>query len=573
MNLADNQSRDLSQPKKLNRRASILPERRETRAPALELNAELRTARRDNGGADALMKTLQMFDRAAQGAVDVAQQRHAEGEQEMKAQGSVDQIADNVDPQLEQRSLGYRNAVTKGRTMSDFNEASREFDLELRDMIDDDDDVDFGARRQRVLDRMEAFYSNFAIDPETKQLRPSLQTPGALRYLAEGISASRPQVEAAAMAQIERKFLRESVSHFSQNLVDQPVDTGSLDLDLALSLLPDLVPKDDVRAAFVQSMSIAASKVWTDKRTVDGLRLLDDILGRPSAEPVETPEADPSEPAWLRMIDPVTAYERTRQAGVVNGLDRLLLSPDDLRHLRQVRNQLAERMRNEWREEVEEKQGFNASSMALRLYGQGPVLTSVEVREALESQAISPEAAMSLLDLQRRNAEQAERYADRRRAIADREEHDRERAQIEAVTGRYISALTSRRMTPAQARETVIRELPRYRPNVASAILNGVMGIAGDVETSVLNGEGVRSSLGSLDRDLRDTWRSEFAKPQYRLSSQRQSALAAQSDAIIDQMQADFTQRIREGATVEAARTATIERFGHRLQALLPRPR
>lgn len=573
MNLADIQARETQQADKLARRSSILPERRNTTLKPLEQNATMASARRgDVGGAEALMKTLGLLQRAGDDVAQATQAQHAQREQDNIAQGALDQQVGRVDPEMEQKSLGYRNAVTKGRTMSEFNGAMRDFDAELRDMIDDDNDVDLTARRQRVLDRTEQFFAEFATDPETGQLKPFLQTPGALRYLAEGISASRGQIEATAMRRIEAKFDGETVNHFSQSVIDQPVMTGGLDLELAMSVLSDTVQDETVRDAFTKSLSQAASRLWIEKKSVDGLRLLDAVLGRPAPLAVPVPEAAPEGTLGLPMVDPVTAYERDGEALTINGLDKIRLAAGHMLALREARENLANRIRQEWQAEVEEEQSFNSSSMALRLYGQGAPLTSVEITQALGTNAISAQAAMSLYDLWRRSTEEAQRYADRQQAERDRAEHDAEQAAIEAATGRYISALASRRMSPAQARERVLQELPGYRsPRVAAAILNGVMAIAGDVETSTLNGAGVRDRIGGLDRDLRDVWRREFAKPQYGLTGQRQARLVSQADAIIDRMQADFLSRVQEGDSPEAAQAATNARFGPLLNALLPR--
>ncbi|ENY81490.1 hypothetical protein EBMC1_10559 [Sphingopyxis sp. MC1] len=57
-----NQRRD----RLVDRRTSILPERRDTRAPELRPSGDMRSASRgDVGGAEALMKTLGLVNRAA----------------------------------------------------------------------------------------------------------------------------------------------------------------------------------------------------------------------------------------------------------------------------------------------------------------------------------------------------------------------------------------------------------------------------------------------------------------------------------------------------------------------------
>lgn len=293
MNLAEARSRDVQQLKQLTRKASIVPERRDTRQSDLEVNASMRDARRGDSGAGELMRALGIVQRAGNDLVEYSHAKHQDAERDNISRGFADEAVDAVDAERMEKSLGYRNAVTKGRTVTQFTEASREFGDELSQMIEQQDDPDLEVRRSQVLDATEVFFRDFAVDSETGELKQFMQSPGAMRYLAEAMHKSRPDIEAKALARIEERFNTEAVGHFSTNISDQIAETGLFDLEAARTLLPATVADGDMSEAVLVSASNGAAYLRSKGRLAEATALLSALRGYKDTVPV-VPESAPA---------------------------------------------------------------------------------------------------------------------------------------------------------------------------------------------------------------------------------------------------------------------------------------
>jgi hypothetical protein len=200
-------------------------------------------------------------------------------EQDNISQGAADEAAGVVDDAMMEKSLGYRNAVTKGRTVTAFSEATRKFSSELEELIQSQDSPSLEVRLAEVEAITEGFYSDFAVDPETGDLRDYLQSPGAMRYLAEAIQTSRPDALAKAQAQVEEQFNEEALSLFSTNVVDQALETGTVDLTAARSLLPATVSEEDVAETAMTAVANAFDALKAAGRNEDATALLAGLRG------------------------------------------------------------------------------------------------------------------------------------------------------------------------------------------------------------------------------------------------------------------------------------------------------
>ncbi|MGN6357620.1 MAG: M23 family metallopeptidase [Novosphingobium sp.] len=717
MNLADNKARDVRQPDKLGGRSSIVPGRRNTDAPSLESYARMATARRGDGGAENLMRSLGIANRGLAEAQQAAELKRAEEEQEYVARGFVDQSTGKVDYAMLEKSEGYRNAVTKGRTMEAFTDGTVALNARLRALTEAQRDPDLGARRAEAVRFIEGFYNDLALDPETGELKADFQSPGATRYLAEAIAKHRPQVTSAALESIEARFNEEARGNAGRNVVGQLRTSGALDVEQFLSTMPGTVTAEQKRETFVNALPEGARAAWEERGSLDGLRTLDAILGKPAAlanpvpsvtpgapsaavsstvarptaapglfnmpvaggrvtsrfgqprgsqlhngvdiaVPVGTPvraalggevlkvwtdergglsmrvryddgttvgfahlsdaplakgarvEAgtvvaksgnsgrstgphlhytmtkdgkrvnplDASAPAGAAatapddpvratpgfrlahpVADPVTAYENSGNVPAIAGLDRLNLSAEDLGKLREERDRLAARIRAEWSQKTEEEQGHNASSMALGLYGQGAAPTSVDITRALRMGAISPQQGMTLFGILRQNTNALQSYTDRAEAKADRAEVKAREEQATAISGRYIAAILSGRMTAPAARSAVLAELPGIRdPKVQAAVANAVLATAGDVESLALNSKPVREAVRRVV-DSRDHWLGR--------AGPRAARVSGQIDGLLDQAQAEIGTRVRDGEDPAAAEAAVLARFKPKLEA------
>lgn len=288
MNLSENRARDVQQQEQIGRRTSIIAERRDTRAPALEPAGNLRTARRgDVGGAEALLRTLGLAQDAGSDIVNYMTNKNALDEKDNIAKGFADEAVGTVDEEMMGKSLGYRNAVTKGRTVTNFSKASREFDEELKQLIEGQESPILEERLAEIDARIEGFFTNFAQDPETGELRDYLQSPGAMRYLAETIQSTRPKAQTAAREMVETKFKAEAFSHFNTNITEQAIETGGVDLVQARSLLPDIVTDEEFAQNVFMSVSNAARALEEEGRFAEAAGLLAGLRQRTRA-PIKT---------------------------------------------------------------------------------------------------------------------------------------------------------------------------------------------------------------------------------------------------------------------------------------------
>lgn len=344
MNRAEIKARAVQQEEQIGRRASIIAERRDTRAPDLERNQDLRSARRgDVGGAEALLQTLGLVEKGVSDFQTYKTNKLIDEEQDNKAKGALDAVSGNVDPVMMEKSLGYYNSVTKGRTVTSFAKANQEFTKDLEELINNQDAASLEARTEEITKKVEGFYENFAKDPETGQFRDYLQSPGAMRYLAEEIQTNRPKILAAAQTMIEAKFKAESFSHFGQNVVDQALSTGTVDLVQARRLLPSIVTDAEFSEQAIVSVNNAVQAL-RDRGTPEALQQAAGLLAglrqrsRAPIDPglgVSSPSGAPAEtggtPGRFKFEDLAAAVQTAESANNPNAV-----SPKGARGLMQT---------------------------------------------------------------------------------------------------------------------------------------------------------------------------------------------------------------------------------------------
>lgn len=288
MNLSENRARNVQQQEQIGRRTSIIAERRDTRAPVLQPAADLRSARRgDVGGAAALMRTLGIVEKAGDDAVNYLTNKNTLDERDNIAQGALDAAAGRTDTAMFEKSLGYRNAITKGRVVNKLTKDTAEFNDLLEETIEGQESPFLEERLAEVNQMVESFYQDFAVDGETGELKDYLQSPGAMRYLAESIQTSRPAAIAAATKKIEDKFKKEAISNFGTFVNDRVLETGTVDLVQAREMLPDIVTDEEFSEAVIQTISNAAEALISEGRFAEAAGLRAGLLQSTRA-PIET---------------------------------------------------------------------------------------------------------------------------------------------------------------------------------------------------------------------------------------------------------------------------------------------
>nr|WP_294850033.1 glycosyl hydrolase 108 family protein [uncultured Sphingomonas sp.] len=101
---------------KVNRRAGVLPERRNTDNGDFRPQAEMRTARLGDGGAaDELRAIFGGLQKTAESFQTYANTKQTKQDEQDGAQGQIDSLTGSEDPELAAKSNAYRTAFSKGK--------------------------------------------------------------------------------------------------------------------------------------------------------------------------------------------------------------------------------------------------------------------------------------------------------------------------------------------------------------------------------------------------------------------------------------------------------------------------
>lgn len=261
-------------------RSGIVPERRDTRAPELRPSGDMRSAARGDGGAQELMRTLGLVQRGVDSLSGYAEKRHDKKVDDDTAKGAIDQASGNVDPDLEKRSVAYRNSVAIGRTMTGYQSGLHDLDERVRTVIENQDDPDLNVRQDEVRAIIDKHFTEFAIDPETGKLRPFLASPASQRWLAGAIREGRAKAEAGSLSRIEERFNSEALTHFG-TLFDAQLEAGEVDIPALREILPPTLSEDSIRGVIISTVMARVQSLRSAGRREESSRLLNSVLDAP----------------------------------------------------------------------------------------------------------------------------------------------------------------------------------------------------------------------------------------------------------------------------------------------------
>lgn len=318
-NVADFTLRPTRQDDPTARRPGVLPERRETRAPALEGFARMGTAARgDVGGAGELMRTLGVVTKAAEGFQQYAENKFQQDEDTRAGRAAVDLLTGNVDPQMVQRSHAYRNAVELGREQTNLPDAMRTLGEELDQLVEHQTDSDPAARQHEADTRIQEFFRSYITDPETGERKKDLSSPAAMRWLGAAITENTARLSSAAHARIKERMDGEALSRAGL-LAGTQLSDGRLDIAALRAVLPPSVTDDQLRGTILTTVAGTAEQLKADNRGADALRMLDQVLGTSQApgviRTVAIPPSASAAPAPLKPT-PSVAKRRSRAEGL-----------------------------------------------------------------------------------------------------------------------------------------------------------------------------------------------------------------------------------------------------------------
>ncbi len=277
-NLADLQGRLTRQRDPLNGRAGILPDRRETRAPALEGFARMGSASRgDVGGAEELRRTLGLVTKAAGDFQEYTANRYERAEEENAARGGIDQASGRVDLDRFRESHAYRSAVELGREQVAFPKSVQEFGDRLGTLLERQTSSNPDVRKQEADAAIEDFFQSYAVDPETGELRDSLSTHGAALWLRQAIIDNRTRLTTAAHASINERLGSEALANVGE-VAGTQLDAGGLNIADLRQMLPPTVTDDQLRGTLLTTIQGRAEQLKSDGRYEEAVRILDQLL-------------------------------------------------------------------------------------------------------------------------------------------------------------------------------------------------------------------------------------------------------------------------------------------------------
>jgi hypothetical protein len=303
-NLQNVQTRVARQDRPTDRRAGVLPERRNTEAPQRQFQADMRDARRgDVGGAEELMRTLGF---AKQGAADFqqyAEENFREEEAANAAEGSLDAAAGKVDETQMRRSRAYRASVSRGRAQERWYKHMQATEQGMRALIEQQTEADPLKRQKEVEDYIEGRFREFAIDPETGQ-PVDFGDPAAMRWVAEQMGGSRAQLRARGV-ELSEERLNETAISTAANVVVERLRAGQdLDFEEIFRNLPPSVDRRKAREAGISALRGYITELEASENEEDwtkALQLADALYGSRRGGTAEAPA-----PGSIQSVDPDT---------------------------------------------------------------------------------------------------------------------------------------------------------------------------------------------------------------------------------------------------------------------------
>ncbi len=184
-NIADIGGRRLQQRQITQNRDAILPTRRNTEAPNLQVRSDLRTASRGDGGAEELRRALGQFGEAAEGAYNAQTVNNTDKYRAEAAEGAADAATGGAADPERARSSPYQQAFYNLRAESQFNTFSADVAEQAEQMVNDGGDPDevqafvlerFTAFNTEVMDTIPESNARFATATRLASLGRTLET-------------------------------------------------------------------------------------------------------------------------------------------------------------------------------------------------------------------------------------------------------------------------------------------------------------------------------------------------------------------------------------------------------------
>ncbi|MCW2369933.1 hypothetical protein [Sphingobium sp. B11D3D] len=227
--------------------SSVLPRQANTDAPRLEINADMRAARRSSAEADELRRVFGLVSNAAQSFQEYAEAAHRNREAQLAGDGATAFATGTVDPALMERSSAYRDSVTTGQAMRGLNDTKARIAERVQQRFADPNSLPDLEDIDGIIDEeLRAFAT---VDGTLRDFG----SVSANRAVGSALIEAKPKWIEEARATITKQVDERSLQFAAANLADAAAE-GRVDLEDALRQVSPGVDKSEAKAALIDSV-------------------------------------------------------------------------------------------------------------------------------------------------------------------------------------------------------------------------------------------------------------------------------------------------------------------------------
>jgi hypothetical protein len=253
--LSRTQLRQSVQDRPTEHRASILPERRDTRAPEFQGQATLRSAQRGDGGADELLRVLQGVKRSGASVVDAASDVNDLKEFEQgkadRAQANADSIAGTIDDAKMKDSVAYRKWRTKSILDVKLATTKSAIHDDITQLMNSDED---GVWTPEDVDAVIGKHFKALITNEDGTPNEYLSSPEARELINGQYGEIRAQFITEAHDAMVKQQRAKDLDHAVEASLSTVAKGGTYDINTFMKGLPPQIDKVEARRAYIVGM-------------------------------------------------------------------------------------------------------------------------------------------------------------------------------------------------------------------------------------------------------------------------------------------------------------------------------
>lgn len=259
---------------------NVLP-RRDTEAGQRTVFADMRTARRGDGGAEELMRVLNGVTRAAGNIQDTANNAFKVNEQKNAVQGAQDFMAGKVDPVLEKKSYAYREALSSGQAQKDTFTFVEQLQQDLTNALDDpNNEMDPAEADAFIAERIKGFFAG--PDGKVKDFGSDKANALVTQTLMRAEAELRGNARKVIVDQVNKRGSENAANAYVLG-IKSGQDIG---FETAMSMIPPGVDRQVAKATLLDAASAHALSI-EETNPDQALATYDSILNskRPDGTP------------------------------------------------------------------------------------------------------------------------------------------------------------------------------------------------------------------------------------------------------------------------------------------------